>query len=294
MLGILRLAVGSLFLILTVLFFTVAAQQQQQTGESRKEDLKDESFLNAPTQAARKNENLTRPETNFFAPDENLSNSTAEASATDDAETQTNGSGGRSVYRARRGAREYNFEVGVSPFEPTNFNGRKEFNTAGRKFGTIDFRIGRVLGTSKGITYTYFFGISPLVVALKNEVRNPDYISPTATPNIYRTRRETSYAVGFTPANFRFTFFPGSRIKPYVQGGAGILFFNKPIPIPESRRMQFMGDLGGGFIVHLKNPNQFMTFGYRYFHISNGNIGGKRYNPGFNANIFYVGFSVFK
>ncbi|HEY0048779.1 MAG TPA: acyloxyacyl hydrolase [Pyrinomonadaceae bacterium] len=288
MLGILRLAVGSLFLILTVLFFTVSAQQ---TNDSLKEDLQSETAFAESTRTVIEKESFIKREARFFTPAENrlISPKSVETGA-DEPQASTE----RSVYRARRGAREYNFEIGVSPFEPTNFNGRKEFNTAGRKFGTIDFRIGRVLGTSKGITYTYFFGFSPLVVALKNEVRNPAYISPAATPNVYRTRRETSYAFGFTPANFRFTFFPGSRIKPYVQGGAGVLFFNKPIPIPESRRMQFMGDLGGGFIVHLKNPKQFLSFGYRYFHISNGNIGGKRWNPGYNANIFYIGFSFFK
>ncbi len=195
-------------------------------------------------------------------------------------------------YKLRRRARECNFEIGYSPFEPTNFNGKKEFNTAGRKLGSINFKLGRVIGTKKGVTYTYLFGLTPIVVLLKNEVKNNDYISSQATPNISPTKRETSYGAGFTPANFRFAFFPHKRIKPYLQAGAGFLFLNKPIPIPESRRLQFTGDMGGGLMIH-QTPDRAWFLGYKYYHISNGNRTKKIYNPGFNANVFYVGYSFY-
>ena len=195
-------------------------------------------------------------------------------------------------YKLPRRAREYNFEIGYSPFEPTNFNGKKEFNTVGRKLGSINFKLGRVIGTKKGVTYTYLFGITPIVVLLKNEVKNNDYVSAQATPNISPTKRETSYGVGFTPANFRFAFFPHKRVKPYLQAGAGFLFLNKPIPIPESKRLQFTGDMGGGFMIH-QTPDKAWFLGYKYYHISNGNRTKKIYNPGFNANVFYIGYSFF-
>jgi hypothetical protein len=284
MLGILRLAAGSLFLILTVLFFTVSAQQTEESL-SLKKDSRGES-----TQTAIEKESFIKRENGFFKPAENrLISPKSAASGEDEPETTE-----RSVYRARRGAVEYNFEVGIAPFDPTHFTGEKTYNTTGRKLGTLNFRVGRVIGTTKGITVTYLWGLTPLVVARAHEVRNTAFVSPTETPNIPPTKRETGYGFGGTPANFRFTFFPGSRVKPFAQVGAGILFFNKPIPIPESRRLQFTGDFGGGFIVHLANPKHFMTFGYKYFHISNGNIGGKEWNPGYNANVFYIGFSFFK
>ncbi|MEP6925575.1 MAG: acyloxyacyl hydrolase [Pyrinomonadaceae bacterium] len=195
-------------------------------------------------------------------------------------------------YKLKRRTREFNFEVGYSPFEPTNFNGKKEFNTAGRKLGVIDFKIGRVIGTKRGVTYTYLFGFTPLVILLKNEVKNSDYISIQATPNIAPTKRETSYGAGITPANFRFAFFPNNRIKPYLQAGTGFLVFNQPIPIPESKRLQFTGDMGGGFMIHT-SPDKAWFLGYKYYHISNGNRTRKIYNPGFNANVFYIGYSLF-
>jgi hypothetical protein len=288
MLGILRLAVGSLFLILTVLFFTVSAQQ---TDNSLEEDFKGESAFTESTQMASENEFFLKREAKFFKLSENRSVSPSSAAANEDEPPPPTE---RSVYKHRRGAIEYNFEAGISPFDPTHFTGEKTYNTTGRKLGSLNFRVGRVIGTAKGVTVTYLFGFTPLAVARANEVRNPEYISPTATPNAPKTKRETTYGVGATPANFRFTFLPNNRFKLFAQAGAGVLYFNKPLPIPESRRFQFTGDFGGGFIVHLTNPKQFMTFGYKYFHISNGNIGGKKWNPGYNANVFYIGFSFFK
>lgn len=296
MLDSLRLAAGSLFLITTVLFFPVAAQQPNDS--LKKEDLQaGESTPDKPSMRySIESESLIKKETSFFAPAENALLPAKKDSESDDEEQspEAQTSGERSVYRARRGAREYNFEVGIAPTDPTHFTGEKTYNTTGRKLGTLNFRIGRVIGTPKAITVTYLLGFTPLVVARANEVRNPAYVSPSVTPNVPRTKRETSYGFGGTPANFRFTFFPGSRVKPFAQVGAGVLFFNKSLPIPESRRFQFTGDFGGGFIVHLADPKRFLLFGYKYFHISNGNIGGKEWNPGYNANVFYVGFSVFK
>jgi hypothetical protein len=289
MLGILRLAAGSLFLILTVLFFTAAAQQ---TNDSPEKDLQGEFAFTESARIGAEKESFVKnikKDTKFFTPAENRFTSPKPAET---AEPQA--TGGRSIYKHRRGAVEYNFEVGIAPLDPTHFTGEKTYNTTGRKLGTLNFRVGRVIGTAKGVTVTYLFGFTPLVVARANEVRNPAYVSPVVTPKIYPTMRETSYGIGATPANFRFTFLPDQRFKLFVQAGAGVLFFNKPLPIPESRRLQFTGDAGGGFLIHLANPKHFMTFGYKYFHISNGNIGGQRWNPGYNANIFYIGFSFFK
>ena len=290
MLGILRLAAGSLFLILTVLFFTAAAQQ---TTNSPEKDLKSEAARTESIQTGTEKESSVKKENGFFAPVENrfISSEPISNGAGESPETTVNE---RSIYKHRRGAIEYNFEVGIAPTDPTHFTGEKTYNTTGRKLGTLNFRIGRVIGTTKGITFTYLFGFTPLVIARANEVKNPAYVSPIATPDVQPTKRETGYGFGVTPANFRFTFLPDKRVKPFAQVGAGLLFFNKPMPIPESRRLQFTGDFGGGFMVHLTNPKQFMTFGYKYFHISNGNIGGHQWNPGYNANVFYIGFSFFK
>jgi hypothetical protein len=193
-------------------------------------------------------------------------------------------------WQLTRGAKEYGVEFGFAPTQPIFFSGRKEYDTSGRKFLTASFRIGRVIGTKKGVTYEYFVEAIPVSFAFKNEVANPNYVSSAETPNEMPTVRETTYGFGIKPANFRFVFLPKRRLKPFAQVGAGFIFTKKPIPVPQSPNYNFIGDFGGGVMYSVK-PKQAISFGYKYFHISNMNIG--EINPGYNANIFYIGYSFF-
>lgn len=193
-------------------------------------------------------------------------------------------------WKLKRGATEIGFEAGFAPMQPTFLSGRKEYDTAGRKFAMGSFRLGRVIGTKGPVTYEYLFQIIPVSFAIKNEIKNPKYISDAKTPNVPKTIRENTYGFGIKPANFRFLFLPEKRLKPYVQVGAGFIFTKKPVPIPESPNYNFIGDFGGGLMYSVKRK-QTVSFGYRYFHISNMNIGAM--NPGYNANIFYIGYSFF-
>lgn len=192
-------------------------------------------------------------------------------------------------YGFRRGEKEWNVEFSYSPLEPTHFTGEKEYNTAGRKLGLTVFRWGRVIGTAKKITWQYLFEASPFAFSLKNEVKNPDFVSPTATPGVAPTKRETSYGFGLTPVSFRFYFLPKSRIKPFTQIGAGFIYMNKPMPLPNTTRLNFAGYWGGGVMYQIKRDRA-VSLTYRYLHISNVNV---TYNPGYNANVISLGYSFF-
>lgn len=191
-----------------------------------------------------------------------------------------------SDWKFSRGAHSFEVEAGFSPTQPIFFSGRKEYDTDGRKFGMLSFRYGRVIGTKGPVTYEYLAEVIPVALAFNNEVI--DKAAPPATPPV--TKRETTYAFAFEPVSFRFIFRPKRRVKPFLQTGAGFLFAKKPIPIPGSLSYDFVGDFGGGVMYSL-SKRRTINFGYRYFHISNMNIG--RINPGYNANVFYVGFSFF-
>lgn len=194
-------------------------------------------------------------------------------------------------YRLPRGKREFEIVSGFAPTQPTFFSGNKEYDTDGRKLGMFNIRWTRTFGTRKGVTYQYFFEVTPLAIAVNNEAKNPKYISETQTPKEPKKIKTTSYGAGFQPINFRFIFRPTSRIKPFVQIGAGMIFFNKKMPVTESTFYNFTGDFGGGFYYTLDRERQqkALVFGYRYFHISNFNT--SKFNPGYNANIFYLGYS---
>lgn len=206
-------------------------------------------------------------------------------------ETDANGSAPEISWKLARGAKEFGFEAGFSPIQPTFFSGHKEYDTNGRKFVLASVRYGRVIGTAKGVTYEYLFEFSPLSLAIKNEVRDRGRsLSNAEDPKHRSTVRRNTYGVAVMPAGFRFVFLPERRLKPYAQAGAGFLFSRKPIPTPASPSYNFAGDFGGGIMYSLSRRRT-VQVGYRYFHLSNMNIG--EVNPGYNANTFYIGFSFF-
>ena len=201
-----------------------------------------------------------------------------------------NGAGDQTdTWKLERGTKELNVEVGFAPTRPTNFNER-EFDTAGRKFALLSVRWGRIIGTPKNITYEYQIEVAPVALAIKNEVANPAFQTVAATPNVAPTVRETTYGFAVSPIGFRFLFRPDKRLKPFVGLHAGFIFFRKPVPLPQSLSYDFTGDFGGG-IQYQFEKNKAVSFGYRYYHISNMNIG--TINPGYKAQIFYIGYSFF-
>ena len=212
------------------------------------------------------------------------SESSAEVSEPGDAAPELNN------WKLRRGAREFGMEFGFAPMQPTFLSGKKEYNTDGRKFATTSIRFGKVIGTVKGVTYEYLFEVIPVSIAINNEVRDKNADGRTVESERSHASRKDTYGIGIHPAGFRFVFMPRKRIKPYLQASAGFLFTREPMPIPSSPTYNFSGDFGGG-LMYSVNHRQTINFGYRYFHISNMNIG--EINPGYNANIFYVGYSFF-
>lgn len=193
-------------------------------------------------------------------------------------------------WKLERGAKEISFESGYAPMQPTFLSGREEYDTKGRKLVLGSFRWGRVIGTVRGVTYEYLFEAMPIAYAIKNEVRNPHYTPDGKSGQKIYTMRENTYGAAIHPAGFRFVFMPKRRLKPFVQTSAGFIFTRKPIPVPQSPSYNFSGDFGGGLMYSLTRRKT-VNFGYRYFHISNMNIG--EVNPGYNANVFYISYSSF-
>ncbi|HMS42969.1 MAG TPA: acyloxyacyl hydrolase, partial [Pyrinomonadaceae bacterium] len=86
--------------------------------------------------------------------------------------------------------------------------------------------------------------------------------------------------------NFR----PRNKYQPFVGVSGGLLYFNKTTPNFVGTRFNFTADVGGGLEIKLKKKRA-LTIGYKYYHISNGDRGIE--NPGFDHNIFYIGYTFF-
>lgn len=193
-------------------------------------------------------------------------------------------------YNLLRGEKELNIELGYSPFQPTFLSGDKEYDTSDRSIGMINLRWGRVIGTAKRVTYEYQIEVTPIAPAFKNEVVNPAFQNAQTTPNVPPTIRRTTYGFAVSPVGFRFLFLPKKRLKPFIAMHAGFIFFNDDLPLPNASAFNFAGDFGGGLQYQIRR-NKAISFGYKYFHISNISLGET--NPGYNANVFYVGYSFF-
>ena len=116
-----------------------------------------------------------------------------------------------------------------------------------------------------------------------------DEVNPAAKDRF--TQRKRSYGSGISPIGFRSSFFPESRVQPYLSTNGGFIYFDDRVLSPQGSQFMYTIDFGGGVQIFTK-ARQSVSIGYRYQHLSNANI--SHHNPGTDANTFYVAVSRFK
>jgi len=195
----------------------------------------------------------------------------------------------REPWKIPRGSIEYGAEFGFAPNIATWLTGGKVWDTSGHKHLAASLRWGRILGTNGNVTFNYAAEFIPLSLTIGNEVVNKNYTPGSTTQS--PTKRETTYGFVISPANFRFIFFPRFRLRPFLGSAVGGSYHLKNIPIPSGTKWNLMIDfqIGGQYMMSEKKAIQ---FGYRYFHLSNVYLAN--YNPGYNVNMFFIGYSIFK
>jgi hypothetical protein len=110
-------------------------------------------------------------------------------------------------------------------------------------------------------------------------------------PVTHTNQRQRVYGSGLSPVGFQCDFGPLHRVQPFISGDGGFIYFANRVLSPEGSQFMYTVDYGVGLnIFHHKN--QAITIGYRYQHLSNGDI--SMHNPGTDANDFYVGVSRFR
>jgi len=187
------------------------------------------------------------------------------------------------------GSTEYGAEFGFAPDIATWMSGPKPWDISGHRQLLASVRWGKIIGTKGIVTFSYAFEFIPLSLAIGNEVKNKNYAPGSSTEN--PTKRETTYGFVINPASFRFIFLPKLRLRPFIGSGIGPSYHVKPIPIPTGTRWNLMIDfqIGGQYML---SKTRAIQFGYRYFHQSNVYLSD--YNPGYNTNVYFIGYSIFK
>jgi len=141
------------------------------------------------------------------------------------------------------------------------------------KLGIVGVRYSRRFFTGDNVALRYTAEVVPIAVL--------------SYPRLIGTQRETAFAFGAAPVGIQANFRPHKKYQPFAGVGGGFLRFDRPIPNTQGKQFNFTLDFGGGLeIAHREKRS--VVLGYKYYHISNADRG--TINPGFDNNVFYVGY----
>ena len=184
----------------------------------------------------------------------------------------------RGVYGMERAANEYGVWGGGSFGSPTLIG-----TTERVRLGLVAFRFARVLARGENLALKYTLDAVPVAAM--------SFPSFETTAGVTREVRKTITGAGLSPVGFQLNFRRRERVQPFAQASGGFLYFGERVPDVRGAQFNFTGDFGGG-VQWKTGARRAWTVGYRYQHVSNGYRADV--NPGFDSNLFYVGFSIFR
>jgi hypothetical protein len=184
----------------------------------------------------------------------------------------------RGVYGMERAANEYGVWGGGSFGSPTLIG-----TTERVRLGLVAFRYARVFARGENLALKYTLDAVP--------VASMSFPVFEATAGGVREVRKTITGAGLSPVGFQLNFRRRERVQPFAQASGGFLYFGERVPDARGAQFNFTGDFGGG-VQWKTGARRAWTLGYRYHHVSNGYRADV--NPGFDSNLFYVGFSIFR
>ena len=149
------------------------------------------------------------------------------------------------------------------------------------KFGIGAFRYSRRWNNSNWVNLKY------TIDASVNVLNYPDKVVSGAT---VVPKRETRFAVGLAPIGLQGNFRPRKKIQPFLGLALGFVGFTETTPNVTGKKLNFSTAGGGGIEYRLANKKA-LTFGYYFHHISNASRGVE--NPGYDAQLFFVGYTFF-
>ena len=161
----------------------------------------------------------------------------------------------------------------------------RTFDTGGRtwdgKLGIGALRYSRRFNNSDWINLKYTLDASVVVMNYPDKIVSGTTVTPT---------RETRYGFGIAPIGLQANFRPRKKVQPFIGLHLGFLPFTETTPNVTGKKLNFSTAGGGGIEYRLKNKKA-ITFGYNFYHISNASRGIE--NPGYDAQIFFVGYTFF-
>lgn len=162
----------------------------------------------------------------------------------------------------------------------------RTFDVDGRtwdgRLGIAAIRYSRRWDTNDWVNLKYTLDASVVALNYPDKV-----VSPTGV--VTRTR-ETRFGIGFAPIGLQGNFRPRKKLQPFLGLSLGFLPFTETIPNVTGKKLNFSTEAGAGIEYRLANKKA-VTFGYKFYHISNASRGIE--NPGYDAQVLYVGYTFF-
>ncbi len=165
----------------------------------------------------------------------------------------------------------------------------RTFDVGGRtwdaQYGMAALRYSRRFNNSDWLNIKYTVDAIPVAV-----LNYPDTVLTQTGPNTFRADRvrETRYAFGASPFGLQFNFRPRKKLQPFIGLSLAALVFNKTTPNDLGKKLNFGSEGGVGIEYRLANKKA-VTFGYKFYHISNASRG--EVNPGYDAQLLYLGYT---
>lgn len=176
---------------------------------------------------------------------------------------------------------------GYSPDSTTLIKGSGR--TPDARFGIVAVRYARRFNNNNAVNLRYTADVIPAAFLSFPDLKAVPVSGGTI---LVTTERKTTYGFGITPLGLQINLRPRKKIQPFIEGSGGFIYFDKQVPGNNlGTHFGFTANVGAGAEFRLKNDKSIQA-GYKYYHISNGNRGV--INPGFDNNLFYVGYTFKK
>lgn len=103
-------------------------------------------------------------------------------------------------------------------------------------------------------------------------------------------KRTSLSGIGISPLGFQLNFLKDSDAQPYLSTSGGFIVLEREFPDERGTRFNYTFAIGMGIEIGLTS-NSSVLIGYRYFHLSNAEVG--MINPGIDSNSLYLAFTFF-
>jgi hypothetical protein len=178
----------------------------------------------------------------------------------------------------KHGSQEVGFWGGYSPDSEIGIG-----KVSHRKFFELNGQYAVTIFARRQVAVKWVSALVP--VALLNEP-NEYYFDGHHKSTGFRAG-STTYAGGVTPLGMQVNLGNGHRVQPFFDAHAGVLYFTRQEPVPNSSQFNFTFNIGTGVQVFTGKRSS-LLLGYKYHHISNNNTA--TVNPGVDSSEFYAGY----